>query len=155
MGAIGTGVKYYGTFTIFENGKKENILKFFKDILAPKRVMGEGNKKPILVLDNARAHLSDLVLPILNQYFEVKFMPAYSPQFNSIETLWAIVKRRFRVNLQTAIIDGSFLNEDVKMGTTEVLNATIDSIPHEMKYRVSRHNYKYVRQVISGERTVI
>ena len=84
--------------------------------------MGEGNKKPILVLDNARAHLSDLVLPILNEYFEVKFMPAYSPQFNSIETLWAIVKRRFRVNLQTAIIDGSFLNEDVKMGTTEVLN---------------------------------
>ena len=82
-------------------------------------------------------------------------MPAYSPQFNSIETMWAIVKRRFRVNLQTAIINGSFENVDVKMRTTELLSETLESVTTGMKYRVSKHNYKYMKQVISGERTVI
>ena len=30
---------------------------------------------------------------------EIKFLPSYSPEFNSIEPLWSVIKRRFKSKL--------------------------------------------------------
>ena len=51
------------------------------------------------MLDNAPAHASERVLPLLQEHFQVLFFPPYTPMFNSIETLWGLFKPRFKFML--------------------------------------------------------
>ena len=57
--------------------------------------------KPLLVLDNHRAHVSIEARQLIDQHFRALFMPAYSCRFNCIETLWAIFKSMFKRRVQT------------------------------------------------------
>jgi len=52
------------------------------------------------VLDNARAHIGQPVKTYCHfNHIELLFMPGYSPEFNSIEALWSVIKRRVKAKL--------------------------------------------------------
>ena len=52
------------------------------------------NKKYVFVFDNAPAHKAKMSLEFLNSLENVfiEFLPPYSPQLNSIETCWKIIR---------------------------------------------------------------
>lgn len=52
--------------------------------------------KPYLVIDNHRAHKAWRVEEFLNKHFNVIWMPAASCEFNSIESVWSMMKNKFR-----------------------------------------------------------
>ena len=50
-----------------------------------------------MVLDNARAHITIAVREEAEfQNIELMFMPPYTPELNSIEALWSVIKRDFK-----------------------------------------------------------
>ena len=49
-------------------------------------------ERPVLVLDNHRAHKTRLNLAKMDEHFEVVFQPAYSSEANAQETVWAHAK---------------------------------------------------------------
>ena len=59
-------------------------------------------KQPLLVIwDGLRAHHSRLVrsyLGTLNGHIEISFLPAYAPDLNPVEYLWAWLKRHALAN---------------------------------------------------------
>ena len=69
-----------------------------------------------VVLDNASFHKSPLLKTEAAKYgIKIIYLPAYSPDFNSIEKFWANLKRNIRKiikkveNLQTAITEAFML----------------------------------------------
>jgi hypothetical protein len=77
-----------------------------------------------LVLDNHAAHHSKKVAAQFRFHHIIPlFMPAYSPEFNSIESLWAIIKSRVKKVLNA--------ERDVKMTQarfSEILQSCLDTV---------------------------
>ncbi len=64
----------------------------FEKVLAPSLRRGD-----ILIMDNLGPHKSGPTLELLAKAgVEVKFLPAYSPDFNPIEKMWSKVKNHLR-----------------------------------------------------------
>ena len=59
--------------------------------------MGEG--KPYLVYDNHKSHLVEENAEFIDENFIPLRLPAYSCEFNSIETLWAHLKHKFKLEI--------------------------------------------------------
>jgi hypothetical protein len=58
------------------------------------------NTKIFLVADNHRAHHKLEVVEIANRLnIEFVFLPAGTPEMNSIEALWSVIKRDFKSRL--------------------------------------------------------
>ena len=58
-----------------------------------------GNKKNILLMDNARIHHDDELIAFLEGLgCHVAFLPPYSPDYNSIETAFSTIKSWIRHN---------------------------------------------------------
>ena len=74
---------------------------FLESVLA--RVPGQ----VVMVLDNSRVHRNAEVVKFLeeNTRLEVVFLPAYAPELNPIELLWAWVKRHWLANLTVLSVD--------------------------------------------------
>ena len=72
--------------------KKEQVVEFLKAHL----------KQPLLVIwDGLKAHRSHLVrdyLDTLNGHIQMAFLPAYAPDLNPVEYLWAWLKRHALAN---------------------------------------------------------
>ena len=75
--------------------KKEEIVEFLKALKAHLR-------QPLLVIwDGLRAHRSRWVrqyLDSINGHIQIAFLPAYSPDLNPVEYLWAWLKRHALAN---------------------------------------------------------
>ena len=105
----------------FYIGKKTTINEFsnfaasLKDCLLPLTV------RPVLILDNHRAHKNPQLLRSLEQDFLIMFQPAYSPQLNSQEWMWAMVKPAIRRRLLELSIAGEFERDDMLRVVTETL----------------------------------
>ncbi len=57
-------------------------------------------KKVAIVLDNHLAHKTNDVSTLAHQLgFELFFQPPYTPEINSIESLWSVVKRDLKKEL--------------------------------------------------------
>jgi len=99
-------------------------------------------QKPLLIIDNHKAHTSDRVTPLLVEHFDVRFFPSYTPQFNSIETLWGHFKPRFKMMLaeNPEVID----QEDLK----RLLDMTIASFTHEQIQRLQTANVRYLATLV-------
>ena len=61
--------------------------------------------KPIfMVLDNHKAHVNEDVAQAMQLLNIVPlWMPTYSPEFNSIESLWAVIKRKVQQELAASV----------------------------------------------------
>jgi len=59
------------------------------------------NERIILVLDNHKSHKTELVRGLAHTLnIELLFLPPYSPELNSIESLWSVFKLDLKNRLQ-------------------------------------------------------
>ena len=76
----------------------EVVDAYFENVLLPGLPPGS-----VIVLDNARFHQSQTTLRLVEAAgCQLLFLPAYSPDLNPIEHLWATFKTSLRKNLPTA-----------------------------------------------------
>ena len=80
---------------VFAFGQSTNKFDFFKFLESIKLQRVNQENKPWIVLDNHKAHHSLICKEILSDNFRTLFLPAYSCRFNSIESLWALMKKLF------------------------------------------------------------
>ena len=91
------GMHFRGVcFRIHEGSvKKEEVVEFLKALKAQYR-------RPLLVLlDSARPHRSLLVRDYVDStegHIQISFLPAYAPELNPVEYLWAWLKRHALAN---------------------------------------------------------
>ena len=72
---------------------KEDFLLFLKTKVHP---FVKYPRSTVLILDNHRAHHSHIVTAWLEkENYIVHFLPPYSSELNPIETVWALLKRRW------------------------------------------------------------
>ena len=82
-------------FMIGKSTNKDEVLQFLKRIRTTSWFTRD--TKLFIVLDIARAHVGQRVKTYCSLYnIELLFMPGYSPEFNSIEALWSVIKRRVK-----------------------------------------------------------
>ena len=93
IGALGSFLPNVFVHSTVLTTNKANFISFLAKVRDSSL---EPRKKPIyMVLDNHRAHDNEDVREAMRLLNIVPlWMPAYSPEFNSIESLWAVVKGR-------------------------------------------------------------
>jgi len=78
--------------TSWQTMNKERFTEWVRTILAPRLRPGQ-----IVIMDNLRAHHAIEVREFIEAAgAELKFLPPYSPDFNPIESCWALVKKELR-----------------------------------------------------------
>lgn len=81
---------------VMMTSKSTNKESFFDFLDMVNDALKPGITKPILVIDNHPAHKSNLVKEKLHSLFDVMWLPRYSCEFNSQESVWAYIKREFK-----------------------------------------------------------
>lgn len=91
FGAIGECLKAPVYYIASSTNQKD--YKTF--LMRVKAALRDVHCRPYLVYDNHPAHKAVSVRNYISQWFRPYPLPCYSPQLNSIETLWGCVKRSF------------------------------------------------------------
>ena len=94
------------------------------------------NQKITMVLDNASVH-SDRQVTAARQRLNIEFMflPAYTPELNSIERLWSVIKKDFKRRLALAKFE--------KLDQTQfgnMLQKSLDMVTKEMQAKAATQN---------------
>ena len=92
-GAIGNCLKTPSVFTVDQGTTIVGFTRFIETLVQQKIQI---DSRPYLILDNHSAHRSKKLTELLTANFKVLWMPPYSCEFNSIERLWAYIKRSFK-----------------------------------------------------------
>lgn len=95
FGAIGTGLSE-PFFMLAERTDAQEYERFLQHLVVFIKPQMEGAPKPRLVIDGHPAHLTVSNRALMEQHFEITQLPASSCEFNSIEWLWSLVKKKFR-----------------------------------------------------------
>lgn len=97
FGAVGNCISK----SLFITGKSTNRDEFKQFIETLVGLTDKSKPKPYLILDNHAAHKCNSKL--LNDHFEVMWMPPYSCEFNSIEHCWGMMKEKFKRRFAQAV----------------------------------------------------
>ena len=80
--------------------ESEFFEEWFREILL--RDIEKLEKRVLIVIDNARFHRKNILEKIIKGTGHcLLFLPPYSPDLNPIEKLWANMKKKLAVQLQT------------------------------------------------------
>lgn len=83
-------------------------------------------RRVLVVLDNLRIHHSKLLDGVFDHDFKPMYLPPYSCELNPIETLWAVVKKKWTQELQ--VLAELFMNlkpDDITKRIIEQLRSVI------------------------------
>ena len=97
--------------TFFKTANRERFVKWVAYSLAPKL-----SSSDVVIMDNAQAHHDPRVREVIEKVgARLEYLPPYSPDFNPIESGWALVKKcikalapRDRVALRRAAHRGRY-----------------------------------------------
>ena len=100
FGAIGTCLEK----PLFMKCESTNMIDFRQFLTQIREaVPGTGEQRPLLniVLDNHPAHKNWDVRNFASKLdINLRFLPPYCPQLNSIECVWSVIKRKVKQELQ-------------------------------------------------------
>jgi len=124
-------------------GKSTNIQEFTAFIQRVIAAFKNPEDKPYLVLDNHSSHKSLQVRRLLEAHFKVCFIPTQSCELNSIESLWALLKKNFRT--KAASLVGTLRNQGEIVALVESI---ADEIPESTRLRFCEANRKYLLKLL-------
>ena len=97
FGAISSSLGRF-VYQIEDSTTKEATLRFLKRL----RENLQTNEKAYIVLDRHTAHKSNDTKQLAQELnFELLYMPPGTPELNSIEALWSVIKRDFKNRAET------------------------------------------------------
>ena len=101
-----------------------------------------------VVLDNASVHSDRQVAAARARLnIEFLFLPAYTPELNSIECLWSVIKRDFRRRL--ALVKFEKLDQTM---FGKMLQKSLDMITSEMQAKAAtQNNREFLERIWSQE----
>ena len=103
FGCLGKCVKGNFIYQLHKSTNQVTARQFFRFIRTEATVSQD--ETIYVVMDNHSAHRTHLTLQLMNELnLKPVFMSSNSPEFNSIETLWAGVKRRFHEALNVHVM---------------------------------------------------
>ena len=136
MGAIGHRLPK-GVFSLARTTNQQEVGEFLhklRDVVTPNRFAV--NERIVLVLDNHPSHGTDLVRGLARQLnVELLFLPPYSPELNSIESLWAVFKLDLKNRLQQHP-DVNLAQDDFRT----LVYQCIANVTAAQQQRAARHN---------------
>jgi len=101
-------------------------------------------RRVLALVDNHRAHASHYVKADADKLgVQLCYQPPYSSPFNSIEFLWAIVKRQWRQNVLT--------REGTVEGAIQQLTDICKAIPRDTVKKLFASNHKAILASMNGE----
>ncbi len=138
----GAGITVFGAISVNMNKplftlETSTNSKAFYDFLGKLRKRFKNNNHRLtVVLDNARAHITLEVRAEADRLnIELMFMPPYTPELNSIESLWSVIKRDFKRRV--------LAKQDVVISDAEFrahLQASLDAISPTVQKHAARFN---------------
>ena len=154
----GSGITVFGAIStsferpVFMQAPATNRASVVKFLGLLRKEFRDPDEKVFVVLDNHTSHHTKEVTELAkNLNFEFMFMPPYSPELNSIEALWGIVKRKVKKTL----IDFKLVTLTQNHFET-ILQECLDSVSSEVQQAAAQHNnrgfvLKCLENILAGE----
>ena len=145
MGAIGHRMPK-GVFSIAKSTNQQDVGEFLKrlrGVITPYPFTN--NERIVLVVDNHPSHGTVHVRELAHQLnIELLYLPPYSPELNSIESLWAIFKLDLKNRLQQHK-DSELTQHDFK----HLVQQCIANISPEQQQQAARlNNRAYMQRIL-------
>ena len=138
-GAIGAAMRE----PVFHLANSTNKLEFANFMRKVNAVLYQSDPvtkrgwKPRIVYDGHSAHRALASVELMEKGFHLLPMPPYSPEFNSIERLWAKFKEMFRRRIFAQAYEVKSTEH-----LQQLVQKLLDEIPHELSQRYCSSNRK-------------
>ena len=149
LGAIGESLPK-AVFTLAPTTNREHVIEFFRKLRStvdPNPMLARSKQqKLVVVLDNHRAHYGPDVEQLAKQLnMELLFLPPYSPELNSIESLWSIVKGKIKLRLISSS-HKTLTQQDFEA----IMQSCLDQItPAQQKQAARYNNREFIHRMIT------
>jgi len=149
LGAIGECLPKMVS-TLAQSTNRESVVEFLhvlREVASTCPMLEKARRKRlVLVLDNHRAHVTPEVTTCAEELdMELLFLPPYCPELNSIETLWAQVKRLVKQRL-TERSDRTLGQQQFEQILRDCLN---EIGPAQQKHAARFNNRDFIYRQIS------
>ena len=146
---------------------ESNTAAHFEDFIVGLKRKSEG-RRTLIVLDNLKIHYAKKNNHLYSKDFKLLFLPPYSSELNPIERLWAILKSKWRKNLQLYIeelrtiretrssdqlakLSVAKLRETLGRNKIALTFNILDSIKNEVVAEVAKSHFRALVRVLRGE----